>query len=239
MLGQRFEPAQSTEAFIAALNEEEGVGATISELSEYVNLRRVLVIDGHSVDRTVEVAKDLGAEIIFQDRKGKGDALSKAVENMGKNVEYVVITDADFTYPASYVPEMISMLQELPDVGMVCGNRFSKKAEGKAFQNRFLLGNKVLAFAHSFLNGVDLQDPLTGLRVIRANILRNWTIKSKGFDIEVELNSQVGKQGFKTLEVPIDYRERLGEKKLKMKHGLTILKRIINESFFDFFQSTL
>jgi hypothetical protein len=88
-----------------------------------------------------------------------------------------------------------------------------------------------LGFAHSFLNGVDLQDPLTGLRVVRADILRNWVIKSKGFDIEVELNHQVGKQGFETIEVPIGYRERLGEKKLKMRHGATILKRIIFESF--------
>ena len=114
---------------------------------------------------------------------------------------------------------------------MVCGNRLSKKAEGKAFQRKFLLGNKMLSIVHNVHNGVDLQDPLTGLRVIRADILRNWAIKSKGFDVEVELNHQVGKQGFKTLEVPIEYRERLGEKKLKMKHGLTILKRIIYESF--------
>jgi dolichol-phosphate hexosyltransferase len=231
MFGQRFEPMQSTEAFVAALNEEEGVGATISELSENINLHRILVIDGHSIDRTVEVAKDHGAEIMFQDGKGKGDALAKAVENMGENVEYVVVTDADFTYPASYVPEMISILEEMPQVGMVCGNRFNKKATGKAFQGRFLFGNKVLAFTHNLLNGVDLQDPLTGLRVIRADILRNWVVKSKGFDIEVELNHQVVKQGFNTIEVPIEYRERLGEKKLKMKHGLTILKRIIYESF--------
>jgi dolichol-phosphate mannosyltransferase len=231
MFGQRFEPMQSTEAFIAALNEEEGVGATISELTENINLQRVLVIDGHSVDRTVEVAKDHGAEIIFQDGKGKGDALAKAIESMDENVKYVVITDADFTYPATYVPEMINILEDMPDVGMVCGNRFSKKAEGKAFQSRFSFGNKALAFAHSALNGVDLQDPLTGLRVIRADILRRWVVKSKGFDVEVELNHQVAKQGFKTMEVPIEYRERLGEKKLKMKHGVTILKRIMYESF--------
>jgi dolichol-phosphate mannosyltransferase len=222
---------QSTEAFIAALNEEEGVGATISELTESINLQRILVIDGHSVDRTVEVAKDHGAEIIFQDGKGKGDALAKAIESMDENVKYVVITDADFTYPATNVPEMINILEDMPDVGMVCGNRFSKKAEGKAFQSRFSFGNKALAFAHSALNGVDLQDPLTGLRVIRADILRRWVVKSKGFDVEVELNHQVAKQGFKTVEVPIEYRERLGEKKLKMKHGVTILKRIMYESF--------
>ncbi len=231
MFGQRYEPSQPTNIIIAALNEEEGVGATISELSESINAKRILVIDGHSHDRTVEVAKDHGAEIFFQDGKGKGDALAKAVQLMYSDVEYVVITDADFTYPADCVPGMIEILEERPEVGMVCGNRFSEQTRGSAFQGRFTFGNKLLAFADSFLNGINLQDPLTGLRVIRADILRNWTIKSKGFDIEVELNHQVGRQGFETIEVPIGYRERLGEKKLRMKDGATILKRIVFESF--------
>jgi len=231
MFGQKYEPAQPINIFIAALNEEEGIGATISELSENVYAKRILVIDGHSHDRTVDVAKDHGAEIFFQDGKGKGDALTKAVQCMGTDVEYVVITDADFTYPAEHVPEMIQILEEMPQVGMVCGNRFSRQTAGSAFQGRFTFGNKLLAFSHGFLNGVDLQDPLTGLRVIRADILRKWAIKSKGFDIEVELNNQVSKQGFETIEIPIGYRERLGEKKLKMRHGATILKRILLESF--------
>ena len=230
MFGQRYEPMQPVNVFIAALNEEEGVGATISELSENIYAKRILVIDGHSNDRTVEVAKDHGAEIFFQDGKGKGDALAKAVQCMDSDVEYVVITDADFTYPAEYVPEKVQILENNPDVGMVCGNRFSEQTRGSAFQGRFTFGNKLLALAHTFFNGISLQDPLTGLRVLRADILRKWDIKSKGFDIEVELNHQVGKQGFETIEVPIQYRERLGEKKLKMKHGATILKRIIFES---------
>jgi glycosyltransferase involved in cell wall biosynthesis len=230
MYGQRYQPTQPTNIFIAALNEEEGIGATISELLENIHAKRILVIDGHSQDRTVEVAKDHGAEIFFQDGKGKGDALTKAVKCMAADVEYVVITDADFTYPAEHVPEMIQILENRPKVGMVCGNRFGKQTEGNAFQGRFTFGNKLLGFAHSFLNGIDLQDPLTGLRVLRADILRKWVIKSKGFDIEVELNHQVDKQGFETIEIPIEYRERLGEKKLKMKHGATILKRILYES---------
>jgi glycosyltransferase involved in cell wall biosynthesis len=230
VFGQRYEPAQPINIFIAALNEEEGLGATISELAESIQANRILVIDGHSHDRTVEVAKDHGAEIFFQDGKGKGDALAKAVQCMDADVEYVVITDADFTYPAEHLPEMIQILEQMPQVGMVCGNRFSKQIAGSAFQGRFTFGNKLLAFSHSFFNGVDLQDPLTGMRVIRADILRKWVIKSKGFDVEVELNNQVSKQGFETIEVPIGYRERLGEKKLKMRHGATILKRILFES---------
>ena len=232
MFGQRYEPTQPVNIFIAALNEEIGVGATISELSENINAQRILLIDGHSHDRTVVVAKDHGAEIFFQDGKGKGDALAKAVQCMGADVKNVVITDADFTYPAEHVPEMIEILEKIPQVGMVCGNRFSKQTRGSAFQGRFTFGNKLLAFAHSFFNDVDLQDPLTGLRVIRAGILRKWDIKSKGFDIEVEMNNQVGKQGFDILEIPIGYRERLGEKKLKMRHGATILKRILSDNFY-------
>ena len=113
----------STQVIIAALNEEEGIGLTIAEMMDTLGDPRVLVVDGNSTDRTVEVAKNLGAQIAFQDGLGKGDALSKALENLDSTVDYVVITDADFTYPAEYVPEMIRLLENNPEVGMVCGNR--------------------------------------------------------------------------------------------------------------------
>src|SRR5665647_3974368 len=83
MFGQKFQTIHPINVFIAALNEEEGVGATISELSENVYVNRILLIDGHSNDRTVDIAKECGAEIFFQDGKGKGDALAKAVQCMG------------------------------------------------------------------------------------------------------------------------------------------------------------
>ena len=94
------------------------------------------------------------------------------------------------------------------------------------------MGNKLLAFAHKMLNGITLRDPLTGLRVIRAEILNGWRVKSKSFDIEVELNSLVQKKGYNSVEVPIQYRQRLGEKKFKMRHGAVILKRIMSEALF-------
>ena len=77
-----------------------------------------------------------------------------------------------------------------------------------------------------------MADPLTGLRVVRAGILRSWKVKSKGFDIEVELNHHVEREGFSIVEVPIQYRERLGEKKLGVKNGAEILKRIILETTY-------
>jgi hypothetical protein len=147
-------------------------------------------------------------------------------------VKYVVLTDADYTYPAEYVPEMIEILVNNPRVGMVCGNRFGGGMEPKAVRGSFYFGNKLLAFAHNLFNGVSLRDPLTGLRVVRAEILRDWMVKSQGFDIEVELNRRVERKGYVIVEVPIKYRQRLGEKKLKMRHGVTILKRILHEGTY-------
>jgi glycosyltransferase involved in cell wall biosynthesis len=226
------EHSTSTQVIMAALNEEQGIGPTITELLEYRQTRRILVVDGNSRDKTVEIAKNCGADIIFQDGLGKGDAISKAIKCLDSDVDYAVLIDADYTYPADCVPGMIEILERNPKVGMVCGNRFNKQTDPRAFRSSFFFGNKFLAFAHNLFNGVELNDPLTGLRVIRAGILRDWLVKSEGFDIEVELNHHVERKGFKTVEVPIKYRQRLGEKKLKMKHGVTILKRILLEATY-------
>ena len=219
----------STQVIIAALNEEEGIGFTVAEFMDTLEGSRVLVVDGRSTDRTVEVAKNLGAEIYVQDGLGKGDAVAKAIAHIDPTVDYVVLTDADYTYPAAYVPEMIRILENSPDVGMVCGNRFNGYEEKTALSSIFYVGNRFIAFAHNLLNGVSLADPLTGLRVVRAGILRKWQVQSKGFDVEVELNHHVEREGFGIVEVPISYRERLGQKKLGIKNGAEIFKRIMLE----------
>ena len=222
----------STQVIIAALNEEEGIGLTISELNKTLGNPRVLVVDGRSTDRTVEVARNLGAEIVLQDGLGKGDAVAKGIAHIDPTVDYVVLTDADYTYPAEYVPLMIRILEENSGVGMVCGNRFNGYQEKTAQSSIFYLGNRLIALTHTLLNGITLDDPLTGLRVVRAGILRNWKVKSKGFDVEVELNHYVGRAGFGVVEVPIEYRERLGEKKLGVGNGFEILMRIMLEATY-------
>jgi dolichol-phosphate mannosyltransferase len=230
VLIQQIETCDSAQLIIAALNEAPGIGLTIAEMKDTLGEIPVLVVDGKSNDRTVEIAKNLGAKVIYQDGKGKGDALAKALKNVDPNVDYIILTDADYTYPAEYVPAMIRVLEENPLVGMVCGNRFNGDVDRKALHSVFHIGNKLLAWAHKMLNRVPLQDPLTGLRVIRAEILQGWVMKSKGFDVEVELNHLVERRGFKIREIPISYRARLGEKKLKVKDGITILKRILLET---------
>ena len=214
---------------LAALNEELGIGPTIQEIQGILDNPYLIVVDGKSTDRTVEIARSFGAYISFQKGIGKGDAMMEGVKNLGFNYRYVVFTDADYTYPAEPIPRMVKLLENSPDIGMVIGDRFNGSVNmDKSSKNVFYIGNQVIAKVQYLLNGIKLSDPLSGLRVVRTDLLRNWVPKSKGFDIEVELNALVDHKGYKIEEVPIDYRARLGKKKLGPQHGIEIFKRIVS-----------
>jgi glycosyltransferase involved in cell wall biosynthesis len=233
------EKVEKTDSFssvlviLAALNEEAGIRPSLAELRRVLGDSKHLVVDGNSVDRTAKFAAEMGAEVLFQDGSGKGQAIAQAIKHVNSDVKYVVFTDADYTYPVKCLPEMIRILEENPEVGMVCGNRFTHSLTLSAMKSVFFVGNRMLAWTQRLINGVHLNDPLTGLRVIRWCILENWEPKSKGFDIEAEINHRVENKGYKTVEIPIQYRCRLGAKKLRLKDGFTILKRIIAESLIN------
>ncbi|MBT0159203.1 glycosyltransferase [Candidatus Bathyarchaeota archaeon A05DMB-2] len=220
-----------TLVLIAALNEEEGIGCTLAELRQVLRNPAFLIVDGRSTDRTIQIAKEFGAEILLQEGTGKGNAIAQAFRYLDGDIDYLVLIDADYTYPAEYLPQMTEILEENPEVGMVSGNRFNGHLHLGEMHNILYFGNRLIAFTHNLLNGIELRDPLSGLRVVRWESIRNWTPKSKGFDVEVELNHQVKRNGYEIVEIPIHYRTRLGQKKLRVKHGLTIFKRILAESF--------
>lgn len=215
---------------LAALNEEQGIGPTIQEIQGVLGpLASLIVVDGNSDDRTIQIAKNLGADVLLQKGVGKGDAMAQGIQNLNSDNRYVVFTDADYTYPADSIPKMVEVLESSPQIGMVIGDRFKGvQNHDKDSKNIFYIGNQLIATAHYLLNGINLSDPLSGLRVVRTEILRNWKPKSKGFDIEVELNALVDHRGYQIAEVPIDYRLRLGKKKLAPRHGIDIFKRIVS-----------
>ena len=220
----------SLAVIIAAINEEEGIGPTICELKTILNEPYLVVVDGKRSDKTIEIAKDLGVDVLIQNGKGKGSAISQGIDQLDEKTHYVILTDADYTYPAKFIKEMIFILEEKPNVGMVLGDRFSCRYEFESDRNQFYVGNKILALTQNVLNGVKLNDPLTGLRVIRYDLLNDWKPKSKGFGIEVELNFFVERMGYEIVEIPIIYRKRLGKKKLGFRHGIKILRRILIEN---------
>lgn len=217
---------------IPTLNEAQGIGPTIQEILKCAGDLEIIVVDANSSDETVQIATRLGVKVIRQQGLGKGKAIAHAFQHINeKTTEFLGIIDGDYTYPAGYISRMIEVLKEDADVGMVTGERFNHKfvIHLKSLMTEpYSFGNYALAFAHRMLNGVKMKDPLTGLRVIRYNYLKDFRPKAKGFDFEVELNHYIVKRKkVRILEIPIKYRPRLGEKKLRIKDGFVILRRIV------------
>ena len=225
---------------IPTLNERLGIGPTIEEVVQNLRDPEVIVVDAKSVDGTPKIAAYMGAKVITQQGIGKAKAIAQVLRCIDSSMRYLVIIDGDFTYPAKHIPMMIGILEKNPDVGMVTGNRFCNSKSffhrlKKLFTDSYYLGNHILAILHRILNRVPMKDPLTGIRVIRFELVKDLEIKSKSFDIEVEINNHIKRKGSKIVEVPIRYRPRLGEKKLRVKHGFPILKRMVMMALEDIF----
>ena len=128
---------------IPAFNEEEGIAPTIWELKAVLNDPHMIVIDGGSEDRTLELAKNFGAEVLVQKGTGKGNAISQGLDHLNGDTVYVAFTDADYTYPAIHLKEMVNFLDLNPKVGMVLGNRFNRIYELESDKNQFYVGNRI------------------------------------------------------------------------------------------------
>lgn len=221
---------------IPAYNEEEGIGPTLEEMKHVLGGMEksplVVVVDGNSTDGTAQIAQSSETFVVKQTGTGKGQAIVQALRLLPENTKYVAMTDADYTYPARFIPVMLDMMENDPSLGMVCGDRFDKRfVLSKAMKSTFYAGNRLLSLMQYVSNGVRMRDPLTGLRVIRYELLRSWAPKSQGFDIEAELNNYIHNCGHKIEEISIEYRPRLGKKKLGLRQGFPILKRILSQTF--------
>jgi dolichol-phosphate mannosyltransferase len=192
---------------------------------------KLLAVVRDDGDETLRCASVLASDTILQTSKGKGKAFTEAlrhIRNNGGPPSNVVLIDADGTYPADRIDVMLRILREQPEVGMVLGNRFGEpNGNGYAIFNPYYVGNRLLAMAHRMLNGVGLADPLTGLRAIRYSLIDGWEPLARGFDLEAELNNRIASEGGSICEIPVAYRHRVGEKKLRIYHGFGILLRML------------
>lgn len=223
---------------IPTLNEEKSIGDVIDRFIK-LGFTNIFVIDGHSTDRTVEIAKSKGARVVLQSGKGKGQAIIEAFQLLNNDV--VVIIDGDGTY----LPEEVHKLLEPIKKGIadhVVGNRFANFEKG-AFTRLNLIGNKILNFFFRVMYGIDLHDILSGYRALTRDVYKSVDLKKHGFEIETELTVETLAKGFRIVEVPITYRRRYGRTKLKpfrdgIRIALTIyelLRRYSPGRYFYFF----
>ena len=227
---------------IPTLNEEANIGWVIEGFIKQ-GFTDIFVIDGRSTDRTREIAERMGAKVVIQTGKGKGQAIREAFGMIDSDV--VVIVDGD----GSYLPDEVNRLLEPIRRGVadhVVGNRFANFEKG-AFTRLNLFGNKILNLFFRLVYGVELHDILSGYRALTKEVYRNVELRKSGFEVETELTVETIAKGFRIMEVPITYRKRGGKTKLHpLKDGFRIattiyelLKRYSPGRYFYFLGLTL
>lgn len=211
---------------IPVKNEEKAIGLVIDELIENgVPRDKIIVVDGHSTDGTVKVAASRGVKVITQDGVGKADAVRKGVSLA--STKYILVMDGDYTYPAHHVWELVKVAEKR-GCGEVIGARLRGR-ENIPLLNRF--GNWFLTKIFNTLFGTRLRDVLSGMYLVRRDLLDYALFETKGFSIEAEIAAHVAGSGEEVCEHPIEYRPRIGEKKLKTIHGLHIFKDMVKLSW--------
>lgn len=219
---------------LPALNEEATIGKVIAEIPRQTLEEKgykvtVMVVDNGSTDRTGQIARENGAEVIVEPRRGKGRAVRTALE--WTEADFVFMLDSDYTYPATYIPEMLDLLEQ--GYPVVIGSRLRGKVEPGAMSRINLIGNHLLAWLASLLYCKRVSDLCTGLWGFRGEVIKNVQLSAFGFEIEAELFAQLAKRGYRIAEVPIHYRPRPTRPKLNsLKDGLKIGWRLLIRRFY-------
>ena len=226
-------PSKTVSIIIPALNEEDTVGKVIDEIPKEDLQRKgyrveILVIDNNSTDRTAEIAREKGAKVIVEPAKGKGRAIRKAFKSVGG--DFIFMLDADYTYPATYIPIMLKVLQERRDV--VIGSRLKGQMREGAMSKMNLVGNRLLAFMASTLYRTKISDLCTGYWGLTRRVISDLELDATGFDLEANMFVEITKRGYKIAEVPIYYRRRMSPAKLSaLKDGLRIGWTLVTKRF--------
>jgi glycosyltransferase involved in cell wall biosynthesis len=208
---------------VPAYNEEQGLAVVLDKLLAVTGAEcEVLVVDDGSADATAAVAARYPVRLVSHARnQGKAEAMRTGIrEAWGENVLFI---DADDTYPAEALP---LLLEALRSHDMAVASRVGGKAHIPAF-NR--IGNAIFRQSIRILYGYRAYDPLTGFYGLKKRHLEAMKLQSNGFRIETEIAIKAARMGLSIADFPIEYRERIGEAKLRgLKDGFAIFLTIVS-----------
>ena len=195
---------------IPAYNEESSIGLVLKALpSEIIN--EIIVVDNGSTDRTARVAAENGARVVKELKKGYGAACLKGIKELD-SPDIVVFLDGDFS---DFPEEIISLIDpiEKGDIDFVIGSRMILPKSRSALLPQARYGNQLAVF----LIKLFFKHPFTDLgpfRAIRYNSLMAIGMQDTNFGWTVEMQIKGVKKGLRIMEVPVNYRERVGVSKI-------------------------
>lgn len=207
-----------------ALNEEEAIGLVLAELPPDL-VDQVVVCDNGSSDRTGEVAAAAGAHVVREERRGYGRACMTALDaafsrgavSPAPGAPYggrdlIVFLDADHSdYPGD-LPDLLAPLLA-GQADMVLGSRVLGGAGMQALLPQAWFGNRLACFLMRLFFGARYTD-LGPFRAITAQVLEDLGMTDAGFGWTVEMQLKARVARLRVTEVPVRYRQRIGESKI-------------------------
>jgi glycosyltransferase involved in cell wall biosynthesis len=203
---------RSVAIILPAYNEELTISDTIEDFHRELPEATIVVVNNASSDNTFAVAtrtlKTLGAHgmVINEPRPGKANAVRTGLRTVDADI--YVMADADLTYPAKHIHELIKPIQD-KSADMVVGDRISGgnyQAENKRQFHNF--GNRLICTLVNRLFRARLTDILSGYRAMSRSFARNYPILVSGFQLETDMTLHALDKRFRVAEIPIDYRDR-------------------------------
>jgi dolichol-phosphate mannosyltransferase len=206
-------PDSRVTVVIPTKDEEGLIGEIVDAVKPYAD--EVLVVDGHSRDRTRAIALERGARVVLDRGRGKGDALRLALDEAAGDI--VVFIDADGSHEPNDIPAMVAPIQE-GRADLVVGSRGkggSDELHGTLEQLIRYVGSQLIMLGINYRWNVRLTDSQNGFRAIRRDVGRKLGLTSNLTTIEQEMMMKALKQGFRVGEIPShEYERRWGTSKV-------------------------
>jgi glycosyltransferase involved in cell wall biosynthesis len=223
---------------IPTLNEEEAIRPLVKEA--FPLFPRIVVVDGHSSDRTREIAQSLGATVISQEfGPGKGCGVRTAMKFfLSQASDIMCIIDGDGTnIPRDLVPLIEAVRAEDVDVAM--GSRTRGKRDPRSMNWITIASNRVVSYLLSARYGGNFTDIQTGYWAFSRNAVERLLprLHSTRFEIELEMFAKARSCGLVLRELPVGFRRRLGKTKftfgLRMRNLYFAFKYILSVRTLD------
>lgn len=213
---------------IPALNEAPNIPAVmdsipVAALADAGWDTEVVVVDNGSTDGTGDIARDLGASVVYQPERGYGNAYRAGFAKARGDV--IATGDADRTYPFDALPELLGVLVDR-NVEFMTTDRLHP-ANRESMKDSHFVGNHVLSTVSRLLFRHNFRDSQSGMWIFRRYVWDGLDVRSPGMAFSQEIKNAAVRARYRVLEVPIEYRMRGGEVKLNaIVDGLSNLRSL-------------
>ncbi len=195
---------------IPAFNEEDAIGTVVQRVPRHL-VNEILVVDNGSSDATASRARQAGALVVEELRRGYGSACHAGLMATG-DADVVVFMDGDNSDDPAELPFLLSPIVN-GRADLVMGSRLSGSLEPESMPLQAQLGNWLIARFMRSVYKVQITD-IGSFRAIRKDLLLSLGMEQMTFGWPIEMLVKAARHGAGIVEVPVNYRKRIGTSKV-------------------------